>query len=171
MWDGTWLPSGPPPHEDSNPRAAQPCLLSAGTWKNRPYFSTRKETHLCKSVAATPFLVQVVVQQPLANVLCHLDEPDVPAQRGRMGTAWKYTPEQPPRSGGSNLAHFHAPEEGLSLFCFYLRLCVLDSSALPIQEAILSVDDLLGLAGLFKGRFQLQCHVFAHCRRESIAGQ
>lgn len=51
--------------------------------------------------------------------------------------------------------------------CSHLRLRVLDGGALPVQEAILGVDHLLGLAGLLKSRFQLQCHVLAHCGAES----
>lgn len=49
----------------------------------------------------------------------------------------------------------------------HLRLRVLDGRALPVQEAILRVDHLLGLAGLLKSRLQLQRHVLAHCRTES----
>lgn len=66
---------------------------------------------------------------------------------------------------------FPCSRGGTQPFCFHLRLCVLDGSPLPIQEAILGVDHLLGLAGLFKGGFQLQCHIFAHCGRESTAGE
>lgn len=52
----------------------------------------------------------------------------------------------------------------------HLRLRVLDGGALPIQEAILGVDHLLGLAGLLESRFQLQRHVLAHCGAESTGG-
>lgn len=48
----------------------------------------------------------------------------------------------------------------------HLRLCVLDSRALPVQEAVLGVDHLLGLAGLLKGGFQLHGYVLAHCGKE-----
>lgn len=52
----------------------------------------------------------------------------------------------------------------------HLRLCVLDGRALPVQEAILGVNHLLGLAGLLKSRFQLHRHVLAHCRKENTGG-
>lgn len=48
----------------------------------------------------------------------------------------------------------------------HLRLCVLDSSALPVQEAVLGVDHLLGPASLLEGGFQLHGYILAHCGKE-----
>lgn len=44
--------------------------------------------HLCESITATPLLVQVVIQQPLADVLCHLNQPNVSAGRRGGAQAW-----------------------------------------------------------------------------------
>jgi len=74
------------------------------------------------------------------------------------------------RPTGSRSPRLCRPQAGDHRSRSHLRLRVLDSRALPVQEAVLGVDHLLGLAGLLESGLQLHRHVLAHCGKESTGG-